>query len=68
MTANQWLLYVGAPSLFVIVFLVWEWRWKTRVRLEEQSSLTDDGPDHTPHPYKLEPPPHQSVAQDVAAS
>jgi hypothetical protein len=56
MTANQWLLYVGVPSLFVIVFLVWEWRWKTRVRLEEQSSLTDDGPDHLTPPYKLEPP------------
>ena len=50
MTANQWLLYAGGPSLFVIVFLVWEWRWKTRVRLEEQSSLTVDGPDHTSAP------------------
>ena len=47
MTANQWLLYVGIPSLFAIVFLVWEWRSKRRVRLEEQS-LTDDGPDHLP--------------------
>ena len=56
MTAYQWLLYVGVPSLFVIVFLVWEWRWKTRVRLEEQSSLTVDGPDHIPPPCKLEPP------------
>ena len=55
MTANQWLLYVGVPYLFVIVFLVWEWRSKRRVRLEEQS-LTDDGPDHLTPPYKLEPP------------
>ena len=55
MTANQWLLYVGVPSLFVIVFLVWEWRSKRRVRLEEQS-LTDDGPDHLPHLHQLEPP------------
>jgi hypothetical protein len=55
MTANQWLLYVGIPSLFAIVFLVWEWRSKRRVRLEEQS-LTDDGPDHLPHLHQLEPP------------
>ena len=58
MTANQWLLCVGAPSLFVIVFLVWEWRSKTRVRLEGQSSLTFDVPDQLPPPHKLEPPLH----------
>ena len=55
MNANQWLACVGVPSLFAIVFLVWEWRRKTRVRFEEQSSLTD-GPDHIPPPLSLEPP------------
>ena len=55
MNANQWLVCVGVPSMFAIVFLVWEWRRKTRVRFEEQSSLTD-GPDHIPPPLSLEPP------------
>ena len=44
MNANQWLISVGVPSLFVIVFLVWEWRSKRRVRHEGQSSLTFDVP------------------------
>ena len=48
MAANQWLLGVGVPSLFVIVFLVWEWHSKRRVRLEGQSSLTFDVPDQLP--------------------
>ena len=48
MTVNQWLLGVGVPSLFVIVFLVWEWHSKRRVRLEGQSSLTFDVPDQLP--------------------
>ena len=56
MTANQWLLYVGIPSLFAIVFLVWEWRSKRRVRLEEKPSRTFHIPDQLPSPYKLEPP------------
>jgi len=55
MTGNQWLIFIGVPSLFVIVFLVWEWRSKRRVRLEERS-LTDDGPDHLPPLHQLEPP------------
>ena len=58
MTGNQWLPFIGVPSLFVIVFLVWEWRSKQRVRLEEQS-LTDDGPDHLPDRINLRPPPRR---------
>ena len=50
MNGNQWLLGVGVPSLLAIIFLVWEWRSKTRVRLEDQSSLTVDSPDHIPPP------------------
>ena len=58
MTAHQWLLGVGVPSLFVIVFLVWEWHSKRRVRREGQSSLTFDVPDRLPSLHKLEPPLH----------
>ena len=57
MTVNQWLLGVGVPSLFVIVFLVWEWHSKRR-RHEGQSSLTFDVPDQLPSLHKLEPPLH----------
>ena len=55
MNGNQWLIGVGVPSLFVIVFLVWEWRSKRRMRLE-QSSPTFDIPDQLPSPHKLERP------------
>ena len=48
MNANQWLLGVGVPSLFAVVFLVWEWHSKRRARLEERSPLTVDGPDSAP--------------------
>ena len=53
MNANQLLLGVGLPSLFVIAFLIWEWHSKRRVRLE-QSSPTFDIPDQLASPHKLE--------------
>jgi hypothetical protein len=55
MTANQWLLGVGVPSLLAVAFLVWEWHSKRRVRLEGQSSPTFDIPDQLPSAHKLEP-------------
>ena len=63
MTANQFLLWVGVPSLFAVAFLVWEWHSKRRVRLEEQSPLTVDGPDHVPPPYKLTADRHRGRAR-----
>jgi len=57
MTANQWLLFVGVPSLIAIIYLVWEWHSRRRVRLEKRSCLTVEIPDQLPSPHKLEPPP-----------
>ena len=45
MTANQWLLFVGIPSLIAIIYLVWEWHSRRRVRLEKRSCLTVEIPD-----------------------